>query len=158
MLDKSLLRRVEGDDSEPRVGMLETIHEFARERLTASGEEASTRRLHAEFFLALAERSEPEFYGPRQANVFAHLTREQANLRAALSWMLESDEALLGLRLAVALGRFWHVGGHLGERQHWLERILAQVEDARRPCAPGRSACSATAPTTRAIWQRRRTL
>ena len=67
LLDKSLLRRIDQDDGEPRLGMLETIREFALERLAASGEEEQARRRHAAFFLALAERSEPEFYGPEQA-------------------------------------------------------------------------------------------
>lgn len=130
LVDKSLLRRIEADDAEPRLGMLETIHEFAREQLAASGEEARARWLHADFFISLAERNEPEFYGPRQGDAFARLTREQANVRAALAWTLENNEALMSLRLAVALGRFWHVGGFLRERQRWLEQILARVDDA----------------------------
>src|SRR5262245_5890111 len=97
LVDKSLLRRIDGGD-EPRVGMLETIYEYARERLAASGEDLHTRRLHADFYVALAERSEPEFYGPRQADVFALLTREHANLRAALVWLLASGETVLALR------------------------------------------------------------
>ena len=72
--------------------MLETIREFALDRLAASGEEEQTRRRHADFFLALAERSEPEFYGPEQAESLALLTREHANLRAALAWTLEAGE------------------------------------------------------------------
>ena len=110
--------------------MLETIREFALDRLTASGEEEQTRRRHAEYFLALAERSEPGFYGPGQAESVALLTREHANIRAALAWTLEAGDASTGLRLAVTLGRFWHVGGHLGERQRWLERALEGSPDA----------------------------
>ena len=130
LLDKSLLCRIDHNDGEPRFGMLETIREFALDRLTASGEEEQTRRRHAEYFLALAERSEPGFYGPGQAESVALLTREHANIRAALAWTLEAGDASTGLRLAVTLGRFWHVGGHLGERQRWLERALEGSPDA----------------------------
>jgi excisionase family DNA binding protein len=124
LLDKSLLRRTDQDGGEPRFGLLETIREFAREQLAASGEDEQVRRRHAVFFLALAERTEPAFYGPDQAATLALLTREHANLQGALAWALEAGELTLALRLAVALGRFWHVAGHLGERQRWLEQIL----------------------------------
>ena len=129
LLDKSILRRIDQVDGEPRLGMLETIREFALDRLAASGEEEQARRRHVDFFLGLAERSEPQFYGPEQSVALACLTREHANLRAALEWALESAEVTTGLRLAVALGRFWHVGGRIGERQQWLERLLESVED-----------------------------
>jgi excisionase family DNA binding protein len=129
LLDKSILKRIDQGDGEPRLGMLETIREFALDRLAASGEEEQARRRHAGFFLGLADRSELQFYGPEQSVALACLTREHANLRAALEWALESAEVTTGLRLAVALGRFWHVGGHIGERQQWLERLLESVED-----------------------------
>ena len=127
LLDKSLLRRIDQDGGEPRFGMLETIREFALERLAASGEEDRVRRRHAACFLALAERTEPAFYGPEQAATLALLTREHANLRGALAWALDAGELEVALRLAVALGRFWHVAGHLGERQRWLEQILERA-------------------------------
>jgi excisionase family DNA binding protein len=130
LLDKSLLRRIDHSDSEPRFGMLDTIREFALDRLAASGEEEQTRRRHADYFLAVAERSEPGFYGPGQAESVALLTREHANLRAALAWTLEACDESTNLRLAVTLGRFWHVGGHLGERQRWLKRALEGFPDA----------------------------
>ena len=66
LLDKSLLRQEEVLGGEPRYGMLETIHEYARERLEASGEAEAVRRRHAEFFLALAEEADPELSGPDQ--------------------------------------------------------------------------------------------
>ena len=124
LLDKNFLRRIDLGNGELRLGMLETIREFALDHLTACGEEERARGRHAAYFLALAEQMEPAFYGPEQAAALALLTRELANLRAALSWLLEANELVPALRLAVALGRFWHVGGQLGERQRWLQRIL----------------------------------
>ena len=84
LLDKSLLRQEEGLEGEPRFVMLETIHEYARERLEASGEAEEIRRLHAEYFLALAEEAEPELSGPDQLACLERLEAEHDNMRAAL--------------------------------------------------------------------------
>ena len=89
LLDKSLLRQEEGPEGEPRFVMLETIHEYARERLEASGEAEETRRLHAEYFLALAEEAEPGLSGADQLACLERLDAEHDNMRAALSWSLE---------------------------------------------------------------------
>src|SRR5919202_6269839 len=64
LLDKSLLRQEEGPEGEPRFVMLETIHEFAREKIQESGEAESLRKLHAQYFLTLAEEADPELKGP----------------------------------------------------------------------------------------------
>src|SRR5215212_7461398 len=66
LVDKSLLREEEGPGEEPRFVMLETVHECAREKLEQNGEAEELRRLHAQYFLALAEEAEPELKGPRQ--------------------------------------------------------------------------------------------
>src|SRR5215204_4636370 len=102
LLDKSLLRQEEGSNGEPRFVMLETIHEYARERLKASGESEETRRLHAEYFLALAEEAEPELSGADQLACLERLEAEHDNMRAALAWSLEKEPET-ALRLAGAL-------------------------------------------------------
>ncbi len=131
--DKSLLWRETDGSGESRFGMLETIRIYGLEQLGASGAEAVTRNAHAAWCLALAERAEPEFYGPDQAIWFDRLTIEYPNLRSALVWTLEgAGQPSAGICLAVALGRFWHVGGQLQERQRWLERALARAPDADR--------------------------
>jgi predicted ATPase/class 3 adenylate cyclase len=124
LLEKSLLRQEEGPEGEPRFAMLETIHEYARERLEESGEVEATKRAHAEYFLALAE--EPELEGPDQLEWLDRLEAEHDNMRAALSWSLGGADADLGLRLAGALWLFWNVGGHLSEGRKWLEGGLAE--------------------------------
>src|SRR5215212_250291 len=103
LLDESLLRQEEGLDGEPRFTMLETIHEYASEKLEEDGEAEELRRLHAEYFLALAEEAEPGLKGPEQELWFARLEPEHNNMRAALSWAIERGEGELGLRLAGAL-------------------------------------------------------
>jgi predicted ATPase len=88
---------------EPRFVMLETIHEYARERLEESGEEQEIKHAHAEYFLALAEEAEPELEGADQLEWLERLEEEHDNLRAALSWSLGGGDAELGLRIAGAL-------------------------------------------------------
>jgi len=123
---KSLVRHEEGLDGEPRYRMLETIREYAVERLEASGEAAPIRRTHAAYFLALAERNEFADLLPDGDRVLARLEAEHANLRAALGWFQEAGEVGLLLRLAAALGHFWTGLGHYQEGRGWLERALAQ--------------------------------
>jgi tetratricopeptide (TPR) repeat protein len=126
LLDKSLLRQEEGAEDEPRFVMLETIHEYARERLEQSGETGEIRKLHAQYFLALAEQDESKLRGPEEARWLEHLEIEHDNMREALSWALDGEEVELGLRLAGALWRFWWIRGHYHEGRRWLEEALAK--------------------------------
>jgi predicted ATPase/class 3 adenylate cyclase len=126
LLEKSLLRQDEGSDGEPRFVMLETIHEYAREKLEESKEAKEIRRAYAQYFLALAEEAEPELKGPDQLEWFERLEAEHDNLRAVLSWSLESGDTELGLQLAGALGEFWYARGHYREGKRWLEAALAK--------------------------------
>jgi predicted ATPase len=85
LLDKSLLRQEEGPGGEPRFVMLETVHEFAREKLGQSAEAEEIERVHAEYFLALAEEADPELRGPDQLQWLEKLEAEHDNMRAALT-------------------------------------------------------------------------
>jgi predicted ATPase/class 3 adenylate cyclase len=126
LLDKSLLRQEEMVEEQPRFVMLETIREYARERLELSGEAEEIRRLHAEYFLALAEQGASEQQGSEETAWLERLDLEHDNMRAALSWMLESEEAEPGLRLSGALWRFWWMRGLYSEGRRWLEEALAK--------------------------------
>jgi predicted ATPase/class 3 adenylate cyclase/Tfp pilus assembly protein PilF len=130
LVDKSLLRQEEGPEGEPRFVMLETIHEFAREKLEESGETKDIKRAHAGYFLALAEEAEPELVGPDQAGWMDRLEAEHDNLRAALSWSLEGEDPELGLGLASALSYFWYMRGYWSEGRGWLEKALAGNAEA----------------------------
>ncbi len=131
LLDNSLLRR-SGDDAESRVDMLRTVREYVLERLLASGEQERLRQSHAAYYLALAERAEPELFGPRQTAWLARLAREGDNLRAAIQWALEGgrDRVEVGLRLTAALWRFWEVRGYLAEGRGLVEAALRRVAGA----------------------------
>lgn len=122
LIDQSLLRQEQTPEGEPRFVMFETIREFALERLRASDEWEATRRRHANFFLTLAEKAEPELTGPKQTLWLNLLEREHDNLRAFLSWVEETGQADYGLRLAAAICRFWIARGH---RHEGCERLLA---------------------------------
>ncbi len=125
LVEKSLVRAEEQLDGEPRFGMLRTIDEFGRELLDASDEADAVRGAHAAFFLDLAERAEPELVGPDQGLWFDRLEADHDNLRAALAWATEQNEAETSLRLAGALWRFWAIRGYLSEGRGWLERALS---------------------------------
>jgi non-specific serine/threonine protein kinase len=131
LAEKSLILVAGHAEEGPRFRMLETVRQFALERLAASGEMESTRRRHAAYFLALAEQTEGEQQGPRQQSWFDRLARDHDNLRAALRWSQEEDaESILGLRIAAALWFFWWSRGHYGEGLRWLETVVARNADA----------------------------
>jgi tetratricopeptide (TPR) repeat protein len=125
LLDKSLLKHEEGPGGEPRFVMLETVHEFAREKLGQSEEAEQIKRVHAEYFLTLAEEAYPELRGPDQLEWLESLEAEHDNMRAALSWALERKEAEVALRLGGALWGFWSVRDYQSEGRRWLEAALA---------------------------------
>ena len=129
LVDKSLVRQSDGADGEPRFGMLETIRDYALERLQANGELEELRRRHAERYLQLVEAAEPELNRANQALWLHRLDEETDNIRAALSWTIASGEIELGLRLAGALVRFWSTRGLMGEGRHWLGEALAVSEN-----------------------------
>jgi non-specific serine/threonine protein kinase len=139
LADKSLLRQMGESDGEPRFVMLETIRDFALERLEASGEEAKVRDRHALWCLRLAERTEASAFGdPEQRARFDRLQADYDNVRAALAWSLDQGDAA-GLRLAAAMGGFWYVRGPLGEARAWLDRALAlAASDATPPALRAR--------------------
>ena len=133
LVDKSLVTTKIDGGSEMRYEMLEPVRQYARGHLEDTDEEEEVRRLHAAYFLTLAEEAETTFWGPDEAEWLARLEVEHDNVRAALSWALAGGDAGLGLRLAGAVGRFWHVRGYLREGARWLEEALKRVEDAVDP-------------------------
>jgi DNA-binding CsgD family transcriptional regulator/Tfp pilus assembly protein PilF len=106
--------------------MLETVKEYALERLEAAGEEEEVRRAHAAHYLALAQEARPELQGPRQAEWYDRLETEHDNLRAALSWSLQSRGGETALRQAAKLWWFWYKRGNLSEGRWWLEEALGK--------------------------------
>jgi DNA-binding CsgD family transcriptional regulator/tetratricopeptide (TPR) repeat protein len=125
LVNESLLRSLDTGTAEARFGMLETIREYALERLEGSGEAEAARARHAQRYLALLEAAAAGYNGPEQRQWLERVATEHDNARAALGWAIERQDAGLALRLAGALGPFWITRGHLTEAQGWLERALA---------------------------------
>jgi predicted ATPase len=134
LVDKSLASLTPPESEEEgggptRYGMLETLRQYAREKLQESGEEEELQRRHWDWFLALAEGAEPHLKGPDQVTWLSRLETEHGNLRAALdasAARAEADTATweVGLRLAGALWQFWSVRGYLTEGREYLDRAL----------------------------------
>jgi DNA-binding NarL/FixJ family response regulator len=129
LVDHSLIRREAVGDAEQRFVMLETIREFGVEQLAAYGEAETVRAAHARYFLALAETNTSRLKGPEQGRWLDRFEVEHGNLRAALAWFAQADDAEAALRLVVALIHFWLVRGHLSEGRAWGERLLAAARD-----------------------------
>ncbi|HEY3231392.1 MAG TPA: helix-turn-helix domain-containing protein, partial [Roseiflexaceae bacterium] len=126
LLDHSMLRQEEDLGGQPRFGMLETIREYALERLVESGDADPFRQQHAAYYLALAEQAEPELRGPTARTWLDWLEAERPNIRAALEWALAQGAAELAVRLATALLWFWWDRGHVSEGRKWLEEALGR--------------------------------
>jgi len=138
LMDVSLITVTEGADGEPRFGMLETIREYALERLRHAGDLDSTRRRHARYYAAFAEQAPDQRRSLVGLAYLDRLEAEHDNLRAALSWCLEagavdrasdSDRAAIGLRLVQALADFWYNHGHFTEGRRWLQRATELAAD-----------------------------
>jgi predicted ATPase len=125
LLDKSLIRQEEGPNGEARFAMLETVHEFAREKLQESAEAGEIKRTHAQYFLTLAGEAYPKLKGANQLEWLDRLEVEHDNMRAALSWALEHKETEVALSLGGALWLFWFVRGYHSEGRRWLQMALA---------------------------------
>jgi predicted ATPase len=138
LLDASLLRTAPATESDPRIGMLETIQEYALERLEESGEAALVRQRHADYFVALAEAAAPHLTSAARQAWLARLEVEHTNLRAALGWSKGTDPEK-GLQLAGALSWFWFLRGRVSEGRGWLDGLLAQTEAPSRTTARARA-------------------
>lgn len=124
LIEHSLLRQSEGHDGAPRYRMLETVREYARERLADSGERDLMHARHAAYYLALAEDGGMALTGPVSTEWLATLDRERGNLRAALHRTLEQHDVERATRLGAALWRFWEHRRELIEGRAHLEAIL----------------------------------
>jgi len=124
LVDKNLVQRVDRAEAEPRFVMLETIREYALERLVDGGEHSATRRAHAAYCLVLAEEGNPELSPADRARWLAQCDVEIDNFRLALDWLFETLDLDWAFRLCVALFRFWDMREHLAEGRARLEAVL----------------------------------
>jgi predicted ATPase/DNA-binding XRE family transcriptional regulator len=126
-----------------RYRLLETIREYALERLVASGESEIVRRKHLYFFRGLAQEADPHLTSAARGFWLAKLKPERDNLRAALQWARESGDALAGLQLAGAMWLFWYFRGNLSEGRGWVESALAQAATLDAPAARAKALSAA---------------
>jgi non-specific serine/threonine protein kinase len=124
LVDRSLVI-VEHQHEEERYRMLETIREYAREKLVESKQDRAIRDRHLEFFAKLAEEAEVRVWSAEHLAWTRRIKSDRDNLRAAMAWALESDVAR-GLRIAGAMGYFWLWPGDFTEGREWLNRLMAQ--------------------------------
>jgi tetratricopeptide (TPR) repeat protein len=130
LVDKNLVQCVDRAGGEPRYAMLETIREYALERLSASGEESGVRRAHAAWCLVLAEEGNPDLSAADRARWLIECDAEIDNFRVALDWLFQAPDPEWALRLCVALFRFWDIREHLTEGRARLETVLGLVGGA----------------------------
>jgi predicted ATPase/DNA-binding SARP family transcriptional activator len=136
LVDQSLLTRVATADD--RYVLLETVREFAAEKLLEAGERLALRRRHLGALLGFAEAVSLELHGAEQRRQLAKLEREHGNLRAALEHASVDPEVTeLGLRLSASLIWFWHLRGHWSEGRRWLQRFLES--ETGEPLVRGRA-------------------
>jgi predicted ATPase/class 3 adenylate cyclase len=128
LVDRSLLRESEDDEGEPRLAMLATIREYAREHLQETGEEEELLRRHAQEFAGFAEEASAQLRSGEQLLWFGRLEREHDNLRAALDSSVASGDDDTALRIGGALGWFWYAHGHALEGCARLTDLLARTE------------------------------
>jgi tetratricopeptide (TPR) repeat protein len=148
LVGHSLLRPSEPVGGETRFGMLETIREYALDRLRAAGEEPTLRRRHLRWFADLAERGQEGLHGRDAAAWIDRLVADHDNVRSALAWSLSDPIAAsrrLGLILAGANYQFWFFHGHQSEGRHWLDQALEADDRSPSPT----DAAEAVPPTPR---------
>jgi non-specific serine/threonine protein kinase len=129
LMDKSLVRQGDGHDSELRFTLLETLREYALERLTTSGEIDKLRETHAGYFRDLCEAAPLGKDGMTQQRWLRRLQADYDNVRAAMDWA-ERHDPIDGLHMVDPLMTFWDLCGYLVEGLRWTERLLMAVEGA----------------------------
>ena len=130
LLEKSLVQVYGPEGDSVRYVLLESMREYARERLVEAGELEDAERRRALSYVARAEQAEPELTGPKQGVWFNRMEWGHDDVRATLRWLLHHDEGERALRLATALGYFWEVRGYTAEGRRWLEETLARAPEA----------------------------
>jgi predicted ATPase/DNA-binding XRE family transcriptional regulator len=128
LIDKSLVV-AETEGNEPRYHMLETIRQYAQEKLEESGGTRQVRARHLEFFLAWGEQAELGFRSREFRLWLDRMDKERDNLRAALGYAIDSGQSESALRLFGATFWVWFIRGPWSEGQRWAEAILAEASD-----------------------------
>lgn len=140
LVDKSMLVVDTAGRVEARYHLLETMREYAREKLIVPSELDGTRHRHLRYFVQFAEQAEPRLLGADQLGWLERLEAEHDNLRAALQWAVAKENSAAALRLTGGVFWFWYLRANWSEGLGWLEHALAldEREQNRRRVAGGR--------------------
>ncbi|MFF4405719.1 ATP-binding protein [Streptomyces sp. NPDC001404] len=137
LVDKSLVAAAPAADGEMRYRLLETVGEYASERLHEAGEHASTMRRHLVFHRELARTADPLLRGPGQRQWLERLELEHDNMRTALRHAVATGDEQEALCLVHSLGWFWQLRDHRSDGRHWAEAVAALGPDPfAEPVAP----------------------
>ncbi|MGH2587939.1 MAG: AfsR/SARP family transcriptional regulator [Dehalococcoidia bacterium] len=131
LVDAHLVTRATGTDGEPRFGMLETVREYALERLETSGAAEDAVQAHVRHFAGMAERAAVPASPAEMGRSFRRLDEDHTNLLVAIDRSLDDGDIETALRLVSALGRFWFLRGYFREGRARLERALAAGDEAK---------------------------
>ncbi|HUX21166.1 MAG TPA: tetratricopeptide repeat protein, partial [Spirochaetia bacterium] len=123
LVDKSLVA-VEGGEGETRYRLLESIRQYARDKLLDQGEAKQVRDLHLEYFVELVEEADSKLRGAQQRDWLNLLDRHGDEFRAALGWASTNEQSSKCRRLAVGLWRYWRVRSNFSEGRRWLDEAL----------------------------------
>ncbi len=143
LVDHSLVQQSTAANGETRFTMLDSLRTFAAEQLEASGEMALVNHRHMDYYLRWAEQILPWLEYPDQRAVDV-LEAEHENCRTALTWSLtEGAEHASGLRMALVLYPYWHVGGFLSDGRRWMRTLIAHSADPESVLVARAQACAA---------------
>ena len=151
LINKSLVA-TEIQNDEIRYTMLETIRQYAGDKLLTSGESEQVRDRHLDFFIHFAETADPKLRSAEQLEWFDRVETEHDNLRTALAWSLESRKSNRALQLAGAVSYFWSGRSYLREKLKWLDEALALSNHERRGTVTSRETRAETAWRARVLF------
>ena len=138
LVNKSLIIAQTLERSEARYSLLETIRQYAQEKLIASGERSTINDRHLQCFLKLAEETDTKLRGEYQRLWLNWIDTEYDNFRAALAWAVEggrldSGRVEAGLRIATSLYQFWRIRDYIEEGLNWCKQLFAEANDEISP-------------------------
>jgi predicted ATPase/DNA-binding CsgD family transcriptional regulator len=138
LVNKSLVMMEEREE-QACYRLLETVRQYAWEKLAGTGEDAHLRDQHLAYFLTLVRAAEPRFSGAEQSRWIRRLEQAYANLRVACDWAIDNQQWEQGLHLAAGLWPFWEISGRAAEGCEWLEAILQRTEQVGQTPARGQA-------------------
>lgn len=130
LVDQSLVVVSTDSEDRSRYRLLETVRQYAFEKLMDSAASEAVQHRHADHFLALTRQASAEFRGPDQVKWFARLEAEHDNVRAALDWLLTAERAADAQTMCGALAWFWFVHRHMSEGRNQLEAALSSGDSS----------------------------